>query len=439
MARPRSVRYRGLGRRMRFRAHLAAASTLVALAVWSSSGTMAPYAATWAYPIVTEPCGYLVNSDHHQHEAVFEMLDGQPPERWRQSLVLRRLLFPLVAYPFMKAAGYQLGGFLASLLCQLAGLWALALHLRRRQGESAAIAGMWMLAVYPGITYWAALPYAYVAIVPASIGLFILLTRLEERRGIRAAAGISVAMGLLFTAYDLAPFFGVAALIILLRGRRWADLPVAIAGMALGPVCSLLLLKLALHAPLANSNTALYGTVLGAYLHPPAAGVWLRSVTDFPLVLVRNFFVSNMVFLPAAFLVTAALTRRRPTLVEGSVMAAVALVFLFNNLAPPYGGRWQMRGGFIPRLYQPIFVALIVYCARAVGDRRSYSRAKGALLVVTAALACAVNASIAFGPIGRVPWAGGVYQAFYQHAPPGTMEATLARYGRRPLGFFRRP
>jgi hypothetical protein len=424
---------------MRFRAHLAGASLVLALAVWLSSGTMAPYGATFVYPIVTPPCDYLVNVDQPQHEGVFQMLDGQPPERWRHSLVLRRLLFPLVAYPFMKVGGFAVGGFVASLLCQLTSLWLLALHLRRRWGEPAAIAGTWLLAVYPGITYWAALPYAYAAIVPASIGLFILLARIDRQRGWRRIIGPAAAMGLLFTAYDLAPYFGVAALGVLLRRRRWAELPVAIVGMALAPVGSLLLLKLAFHAPLSNGNTAIYGMVLRSYLHPPPVGLWLRSLADFPSALLANFLFSNLVFLPVLFLAVVAVTRQRPTLVEGAVMAAVAAVFLFNNLAPPYEGRWQMRGDFIPRLYQPIFVALLVYCARAIGDGAARPRPKRVLLVALAALTVLGNASVAFGPIARVPWTGTVYQAFYQHSPPGTLEENLARYGRRPLGFCRHP
>src|SRR4029077_9369055 len=102
---------------MRFRAHVIGASALLALAIWLSSGTMTPYASTFFRPIVSSPCGYLYNVDHPQHEATFRMLDGQPPERWRGSLVLRRLLFPVVAYPFMKAAGFEVGGFIASVLC----------------------------------------------------------------------------------------------------------------------------------------------------------------------------------------------------------------------------------------------------------------------------------------------------------------------------------
>jgi hypothetical protein len=424
---------------MRFRAHLAGASAVLALAVWLSSGTMAPYGATFVYPIVTPPCGYLVNVDQPHHEGVFQMLDGQPRERWQRSLVLRRLLFPLVAYPFMKVGGFAVGGFVASLLCQLTSLWLLALHLRRRWGEPPALAGTWLLAVYPGITYWAALPYAYAAIVPASIGLFILLARIDERRGWRRIIGPAAAMGLLFTAYDLAPYFGVAALGVLLRRRRWAELPVAIVGMALAPVGSLVLLKLAFHAPLSNGNTAIYGMVLRSHLHPPPVGLWLRSLADFPPALLANFLFSNLVFLPVLFLAVVAITRQRPTLVEGAVMAAVAAVFLFNNLAPPYEGRWQMRGDFIPRLYQPIFVALVVYCARAIGDGGALPRPKRVLLLALTALTVLGNASVAFGPIAHGPWTGTVYQAFYRHSPPGTLEENLARYGRRPLGFCRHP
>jgi hypothetical protein len=415
--------------------HLAGASALLALAIWLSSGTMAPYASTFYRPIVSTPCQYLYNVDHPLHEAAFWMLDGQPPERWQSSIVLRRILFPLIAYPFMKAAGFEAGGFIASLLCHLAALAALALFLRRRHGEEVAVAGVWLLAVYPGITYWAALPYANAAIVPASIALYILLAGLAEEAGLRATALRCAGMGLLFTAYDLAPFFGLAALLVLLRRRRFAQLPVAVGCMAAGPLVTGLLLKLAFHVPWTNRNTAIYGIVATAYLHPPALGVWARSLGDLPLVAVANFFYGNLLFLPALFLAVVAVTRRSLTLQEAALLVAAAAVFFFNNLAPPYAARWQMRGFLIPRLYQPLFVGLLVYVARALGERRAFPGFKAHLLVALAVLTCAANASVAFGPIAHLTWAGPVYQRFYPHSGVRTMDDNLAQYGRRPLGF----
>lgn len=423
---------------MKLRAHLAGASVVLVLAIWLSSGTMAPYASTFFRPTVSTPCGYLYNPDHPLHEAAFWMLDGQPRERWQSSIVLRRLLFQLVAYPFMKAAGFEVGGFVASVFCHLAALAALAVFLRRRYGQGAAVAGMWLLAVYPGITYWAALPYANAAIVPASIGLFILLTQLQDDVGFRAVALRCAAMGVLFTAYDLLPFFGPAALLVLLRRRRFAELPVAVAGMAAAPLLSALLLKLVFRVPWTNSNTAIYGIVARAYLHPPALGVWLRSLADFPSVAAANFLYGNLLFLPALFLAVVVITRRRLTLPEGALFLTVAAVFLFNNLAPPYAARWQMRGLFIPRLYQPLFVALLVYCARVLGDWRALPAFKARLLFALALLAFAANAAIAFGPIARVSLTGYIYQRFYLHSDRDTMDQNLAQYGRRPLGFCRR-
>ena len=419
----------------RFRVHLVGACVLLALAIWLSSGTMTPVASTFFAPIVSQPCGYLYNVDHPLHEATFRMLDGQPPEEWRFSIVLRRILFPLLAYPFMKAAGFEVGGFVASVLCQVVALLALGLFLRRRHGEDAALIGIWLLATYPGITYWAALPYAYVAIVPASIGLFILLTKLDEQPGLRSAATICTAMGVLLTAYDLLPFFGLAAVLVLLRRGRLGQLPIALAGLAAATLLSLLALKLVFHVDWANKNTAIYGIVARAYLHPPPPGIWLRSVSDLLPVLVANYFCSNLVFLPALFLVVVIVVRQPLSLVEAALLTAGALIFLFNNLAPPYVGRWQMRGMFIPRLYQPVFVALVVYCARVAGAWRALPLPKARLLLVAVILAIVANASIAFGPVARIPWAGHIYHRFYMHSGPDEMDRQLTLHGRRPLGF----
>src|SRR5215467_365466 len=130
---------------MRFRIHLIAAGTLMLLAIWMSSGTMYPYASTWAFPIVSKPCAYLFNLDHWAYRAAFQMLDVAPRAEWESSVVLRRLLYPVVAFPFMKAAGFLVGGFIASAAINMAALVVLALFLRKRWGERVAIVGAWLL------------------------------------------------------------------------------------------------------------------------------------------------------------------------------------------------------------------------------------------------------------------------------------------------------
>ncbi len=410
---------------MSFRAHLLAACVVLVAAIWLSSGTMAPYASTWSSPAVSAPCHYLYNVDHPQFRATFAMLDGAPRNEWGFSVVLRRILFPLVAYPFMKLLDFERGGFLTSVLAHLAALLALGLSLRRREGERAAILGVWLLATWPGVTYWAALPYSYSAIVPASVGLYLLLARLANETSLRRAALLASGMGVLFTAYDFLPIFGVAAVMTLAVARRWRVLAVTVPCLLLPTVVSLLALRLVWHASTNNSNTAIYSTVMGAYLHPPALGVWLSALRDLPSVTLANFLFSTFLFLPLLFLALLPFGTRT-THAERAILLATALIFLFNNLAPPYVSRWQMRGLFIARLYQPVFVVFLFYAARAATTR---------LPVVLCIVAIAANLTIAFGPIARVPWAGYVYHRFYMHAQANTMELNLDRWGRRPMGF----
>jgi hypothetical protein len=407
------------------------------LAIWLSSGTMYPFAATWAFPIVSKPCGYLFNQDHTAYRAAFDMLDGAPRAQWEWSIVLRRILYPLVAFPFMKVAGFVVGGFIASVLINVAALIALAAFLRRRWGDTVAVVGVWLLAAYPGVTYWGALPYANATIVPASLALFMLLTRLDERRELRPLIGSCLAMTILFTAYDLLPYFGGAALLLLARRRRWRQIPIAAACLASGPLFVQLALAKLARLPWSNENTDLYGAMLGAYLHPPAIRVWLAGVAGFPVVLGQVFFFSNLVFLPTLFLLVLIVVRARPSAIEGALAVVIGLVFAFNNLAPPYPETYQMRGDYIPRIYQPLGAALIVYCARVIGGLDTPDRAKRVIVRVVFGLALAANLSVAFGPIARVPWAGRVYQRFYVHSYLETMDINLDRYGRRPLGFCR--
>jgi len=420
---------------MRFRPHLIAACFVMLVAIWLSSGTMYPYASTWAFPIVSKSCGYLFNLDNPQYRAAFDMLDGAPRNAWEWSITVRRILYPLVAFPFMKVAGFVVGGFIASALINVGALIAMALFLRRRWGDRAAIVGAWLLAVYPGVTYWGALPYANATIVPVSCGLFMLLTRLDERAELKSVLVTSLGMGVLVTAYDLLPYFGVAAMIVLFHRRRWSAMPIAVAGMVSGPLLVWFVLTRLVHLQWSNINTDIYGIMLRNYLHPPAIGVWLRSLAGFPRIVGQVFFFSNMVFLPMLFLLALIIARARLTIVERALFIAVALVFLFNNLGPPNPATDQMRGEYIPRIYQPLGAALLVYCARVLGSLEALDRTKARFITGVFALALLGNVSVAFGPVAHVPWAGPIYQRFYFHSFLESMDTNLALYGRRPLGF----
>lgn len=418
-----------------FTIHAAAASVLLGLAIWLSSGTMAPYAAMDPWPLVLEPCHYLANIDHYHFEAVFRMIAADAPETWFRSVVLRRILYPILAYPFVRGFGLLAGGLIATIALHLVAVNAFAVHVRRRIGDRGAVAVLWLLATYPGITYWAGLPYSYVAIVPGTLFLLILLDRLNEAEAAQDVLRPALVMGIVFLAYDLLPFFVPAAVILLATRRRWSHLVPAVAGLLI-PTAAVGIAFAVMQVPLINSNTGTYLRIVEAYLDPTAYGAeWLALLARAPLVLVSNFAYSNMIFLPLLAALGWVLGRRQGArlleLPELALAAAILAVFLANNLAPPYEG-WQMRGEWIARLYQPLFAVLLVVVARVTELMSGRLRRAWTAAVVLTVLA---NGSIAFGPALGNPLAGFAYHKFYAHAPPETLLTNLERFGRRPLGF----
>jgi len=93
--------------------------------------------------------------------------------------VLRRILYPLLAYPFMKVLGFGAGGLVANVLLAVGSLLVFWPALRRRTGSKAPPALLALLATYPGWMYWAGLPYSYAIIVPLCLLCMILLWRVE--------------------------------------------------------------------------------------------------------------------------------------------------------------------------------------------------------------------------------------------------------------------
>jgi hypothetical protein len=127
---------------------------------------------------------------------------------------------------------------------------------------------------------------------------------------------------------------------------------------------------------------------------------------------------------------------------ERCILVAALLLFLLVNAAPPFPPEKisplifapQLRGESWARLYQGVFVVMLAFSARVIEAASGRWLRLAGLLCLLAVLC---NASVAFGPVLRVPYAGDVYIGFYRHSPPEALQRNLDRYGRRPLGFCR--
>lgn len=414
---------------------IAGAGLVLILACWLSSGTLAPY----GMQPDDGPCHYRVNIDHEQFRAVFRMLDGRPANEWSSSVVLRRILHPALAYPWMKAFGFELGGLLFNIALHLATLVALALAMRRFFDARAAVLATWLFATYPGITYWVGLPYSYAWIVPGSIACTIALLWWHDQPSLRRSVGAACVVGVVGLGYDLLPFFGGALLLLIVARRRWRDL--AITSLAL-LAWALLIAKgpsAIFGFPAQNANTAAYGAVVRSYLDAPhRLHGWGALLAALPKVFITCFVFSNFVFFPALFVWLLLLRRQRPVFhpVALAVLVSVLGLFLFLNAAPPYQGAWQLRGVWIPRLFQPWFVAILVtVAATSVALRRS---ARHRLLVASVVLVTALDGAVIAGPFLKLtPLYAGVYEGFYRAWRMDENAAWLSKLGRRPYGLCR--
>ena len=418
----------------RFWLHVGAAAAVIMLGCWLCSGTMAPYG-TYDFGA----CHYRMNGDHGHFSSVFLMLDGHPSVEWDYSVVLRRVLHPLLAYPLMKAFGFEAGGVMFNMLLHGGAMVALGLAFRRFYDARAAVLACWLFATYPGYAYWAGLPYSYALIVPGSIACTIGLLWWHERPSLARAAIAATIVGIVGCGYDIMPFFGCALLLLTAHRRRWRDLGVSLVVLGVWAVFVARGLPVIFGFPASNSNTQTYGNVISAWLHFwQRTDGWGALLAGVPHVLVSNFFYSGTIFFPILFLLLVAhhvKFRVRP--IFGPVALAILLstfaVFLFLNLAPPYGGFWQLRGTWLARLYQPWFVVVLLVVAAASVALRDTRRYK---LLVAAVVVCCLMGGIAIaGPyihVYRVYLM--VNQNFYQDASLHKNRLWLNRLGVRPYG-----
>jgi hypothetical protein len=411
------------------------AALVLVLGCWLSSGTLAPYGMQSS----GEPCHYRVNIDHGQFEAVFRMLDGRPANEWQWSVVLRRILHPILAYPAVKAFGFELGGLLFNIFLHVVALVGLAVAMRRFFDARAAVLATWLFSTYPGYAYWVGLPYSYAFIVPGSIACVIALLWLHERPSLRRSIAASCVIGVVGLGYDLMPFFGGALLLMLLAYRRWLDLAVALIVLLAWIAFVAKGLPAIFGFPAVNSNTQAYGAVVQAWLDfPHRLHGWGALLLALPGIFVSNLFFSNFVFFPALLLGLIALRRARPAFhpVALAVLLATLALFLFLNAAPPYQNEWQLRGTWIPRLFQPWFVAVLITVGATSLALRHSKRYK--LFVWAVVAAVVLDAAVIAGPfIGLTPLYATVNQRFYRAWKMNANTAWLKALGRRPYGICR--
>jgi hypothetical protein len=420
----------------RYRLQIAGATLLFATGLYCNTGTLTPYALT-TIPHVSAS-GYLYNPDHAHFQALFNFVDHRDPKTW-ESLLVRRILYNVLAYPFMKAAGWEWGGTIASICFNVAAFFLFVRGVRQRIGERGAVFAAWLLAVYPGAAYWAGLPYLYALIVPGSLLLMLALVAMAEDPGWRPVIAGSLLMGLANLGYEFFAFFAPATLLLLLWRRRWLAAGVSLV-LQLAPLFLwILALKHVFKFDLANSNSSAFGAVLGAYLHPPDFERWRATLATVPDVGLDVFFGANFLFLPLLFLVVLALnavtSRIRLHPAELLLLLTSAALFLFNNLAPEYVNTWQLRGTWIARIYQPMFPVFLWFGARWY--QRLPSLRRGARAGVLAALGgCFVgNLLVVFGPILGNPAAISetAFYRFYDHAEHAHYERNLEGHERRLL------
>jgi hypothetical protein len=396
------------------------AAVVFAAGLYCNTGTLAPYAVTFA-PYIDPATGHAYNQDHIHFRVLFDFVDGQPQAVWDKALLLRRILYPLICYPAMKLLGFEAGGVMMNLLLNLAAFAGAGWWLRKNTGERGAIFAGWLLALYPGFAYWAGMPYQYAIIGPGSILLMIALAELGAGGSWRRTIGWGLVMGVAYLAYDFVAIFLPASLLLLAWRRRWLDTVIVGAVQVLPLLCWMLALRYVFHQTLENSNTSVYRGVIAGLTQVQDWGQWLMQRAALWETGAATYFGANFVFLPALFLGALAVnrwtSRVRIADSEWAVFGGALALFLLINLGEK-GGGWAMSGSWISRLYQPVFPAMVFFLARWWQALPPLTAGRRVLLYAGLGAALAGNGLVLFGPVLRNPLgvSDEVFYRFYTHS-----------------------
>ena len=427
---------------------------LMLAGMWVSSGNMTPYSAILENPYFIDYKGnlldsagyaskvetgqkmYLVNYDHLLYKATYHMLNNEPRELWWFNVVQRRILYYLIAFPFMKWLGFASGGFVATMLITLLAVLYAYRFVKKKYGDRSALFFMLLMSTYPGIMYWCGTSFAQVLVVPLCLIFYIRMLVYEEAPTPKNAGWLTLVFAIGFLGYDLAAYFVPAVFLLFISKRQWKHLPLVVLMMLPSVALNIFYVKV-MGFPLLNDNTSIYTNMLLSYANMDWA-IFSEKIKHVPHVLYRNYVDSQFLFLGilGVVLLGISLVFTRKTISKSGVLLSgcMLFIFLFSNMAPPYGGDWHLEGYWIARIYQPLFVVIIFAMVSLIKELEKFSGVQKVILAASF-IVFLLNTYVVFGPITGHFELVSMYEKFYETTPPGTMEANIEKYGAKPIGF----
>ncbi|MCG6144902.1 hypothetical protein [Leptospira bandrabouensis] len=389
-----------------------------------NTGTVTPYGSTCGWFLYDSECNQIANIDHTHFEAVFKFLDGAPIYEISFSVVLRRILYYLIAYPFMKVFGFFLGGVLSNFLIYLLFYYFLYFSNFSKQFNPYYIS--FLLVTYPGIYYFIGLPYSYNLTVIGSIIIGYLIYTLYQKTSNFKFLKISFIIGILFTGYDFHIWFLIPFLLTIFyyKFSTWikGTILLLIPSFAVN-----LLLSNVFGIKLENSNTNIYANTLDGLKSIFNLTIDYDFISNFIMTFGKILLSSTFIIIPSIltlyfciiFLVKRDFRFIRKHFAFLAIFISITLLFVVINIYQGKGtGQWDFRGDWIARIYQGFIAAYVL--GFALKDKVS-DKIKTAILIIIVIS----NATIIISPYFQPKLASKVYYLFYRHGDENQLFFTL--------------
>lgn len=406
------------------------------LQMWGNSGNLSVYAATLTNPHSMH--GYITNYDDIHYEMNYKMLRGKyPADEWRFGYTLRRVGMYIAGYPFFLVGGFYYGGEITSFLLVLLSFIILIRFVNRTYGTRAAYAAMLIAGTYTGIMYWIGSPFAQNTIFPICVVVYILMIKLSQPMTLKQAALIWAGIGLLFTGYDLFIMFMPAVFLFYLFQKNWKWALLSALLIFLPQVLvEMILQSVGVH--MHNENKDLYALIIRSYFTGFSfPDLWMH-IKQLPGILFYNLMDAGFYLLPALFFISYLIGRLRfgfrLSYIERCILMGIACLWLFLNLAPTYESHWQLRGIDIARIYQPVFIVMLMYPVRLIAHRQETKSSTWKLAMPALTLYALCVFALNMGGWYGSEYTQTMYYRFYRHSDPDAYLKNIELYGRRPLG-----